>query len=91
MNQASAPASVTGAANQYKSIGLEVQNLRVEYGDCVAVADTSFAVQAGDSFGIVGESGSGKSTVLRAICGLAASNGRVQLLWPLASTLPAPA
>ena len=90
MNQASAAARVTGAANQYKSIGLEVQNLRVEYGDFVAVADTSFAVQAGDSFGIVGESGSGKSTVLRAICGLAASTGRVQLLGPLAPTLPAP-
>ena len=90
MNQSSAPASVAGTASQDKSVGLEVQNLRVEYGDFVAVADTSFAVQAGDSFGIVGESGSGKSTVLRAICGLAASTGRVQLLGPLASTLPSP-
>ena len=35
------------------------------------MADTSLAVDAGESFGIVGESGSGKSTVLRALCGLA--------------------
>ena len=63
-----------------QSIGLEVQGLRVTYGDFVAVADTSFKVEPGASFGIVGESGSGKSTVLRAICGLAPVNaGTVKL------------
>jgi peptide/nickel transport system ATP-binding protein len=63
------------------SIGLEVQGLRVTYGDFVAVADTSFRVEPGASFGIVGESGSGKSTVLRAICGLAPlSAGHVKLV-----------
>jgi peptide/nickel transport system ATP-binding protein len=62
-------------------LGLEVQGLRVVYGDFVAVADTSFRVEPGASFGIVGESGSGKSTVLRAICGLAPlSAGSVQLV-----------
>jgi peptide/nickel transport system ATP-binding protein len=55
----------------HASVGLEVSRLRVEYDGFVAVADTSFVVQPGESFGIVGESGSGKSTVLRAICGLA--------------------
>lgn len=63
-----------------KTVGLKVQNLRVQYGDFVAVADTSFVVQPGESFGIVGESGSGKSTVLRAICGLAPKSGEVKLL-----------
>jgi peptide/nickel transport system ATP-binding protein len=53
------------------AIGIQVSGLRVEYGGFVAVADCSFHVQSGESFGIVGESGSGKSTVLRAICGLA--------------------
>jgi peptide/nickel transport system ATP-binding protein len=52
-------------------LGLELQHLRVVYDGFVAVADTSFYVAPGESFGIVGESGSGKSTVLRAICGLA--------------------
>lgn len=35
----------------------------------VACADVSFAVQAGEIFGIVGESGSGKTTVLRCLYG----------------------
>ena len=71
------------------SVGLEVKNLRVSFDDFVAVADTSFTVQAGESFGIVGESGSGKSTVLRAICGLAKrETGTVQLLGPAPQPLP---
>ena len=71
------------------SIGLQVDQLRVVFGGFVAVADTSFAVQPGESFGIVGESGSGKSTVLRAICGLVPSAaGTVQLLG--ADALPQP-
>ena len=63
------------------SLGLEVSGLRVSFDGFVAVADTSFRVAPGESFGIVGESGSGKSTVLRAICGLAAKeSGTVQLI-----------
>ena len=62
-------------------VGIEVQQLRVVYDGFIAVADTSFRVEAGESFGIVGESGSGKSTVLRAICGLAPKqSGTVQLV-----------
>jgi peptide/nickel transport system ATP-binding protein len=64
----------------HASIGIDIAHLRVVYDQFVAVADTSFMVQAGESFGIVGESGSGKSTVLRAICGLAPMQaGSVQL------------
>ena len=63
------------------ALGLQVDNLRVVYDGFVAVADTSFLVEPGESFGIVGESGSGKSTVLRAICGLAPRTaGKVSLL-----------
>jgi peptide/nickel transport system ATP-binding protein len=72
------------------NVGLEVRNLRVTFGDFVAVADTSFQVRPGESFGIVGESGSGKSTVLRAICGLAPKSGTVQLLGDGSQTLPMP-
>lgn len=72
------------------NVGLEVRNLRVTFGNFVAVADTSFQVRPGESFGIVGESGSGKSTVLRAICGLAPKSGTVQLLGDGAQTLPTP-
>lgn len=62
------------------SVGLVVNQLRVVYDGFVAVADSSFTVEPGESFGIVGESGSGKSTVLRAICGLAPlANGIISL------------
>jgi peptide/nickel transport system ATP-binding protein len=58
------------------------------------LADTSFRVEPGASFGIVGESGSGKSTVLRAICGLAPlSAGSVKLVADTESSadaLPSP-
>jgi peptide/nickel transport system ATP-binding protein len=49
---------------------IEVENLRVRFGETEAVKGVSFSVPEGSSFGIVGESGSGKSTVLRALSGL---------------------
>ena len=65
------------------ALGLDVDRLRVSFDGFVAVADTSFHVSPGESFGIVGESGSGKSTVLRAICGLAPrESGSVNLVGP---------
>ena len=75
-----------------RPVGLAVQGLRVTYDGFVAVADTSFQVEPGGSFGLVGESGSGKSTVLRAICGLAPlAAGSVQLLGEVAGAGAAPA
>ncbi len=81
---------MSAVTSTVKTVGLEVQSLRVAFGDFVAVADTSFRVQPGESFGIVGESGSGKSTVLRAICGLAPKMGNVKLLGDGRETLPLP-
>ena len=49
---------------------IEVEDLRVRFGQIEAVRGVSFTVATGGSFGIVGESGSGKSTVLRALSGL---------------------
>ena len=49
---------------------LTVDNLSVRFGSTTVVDDVSFAVAAGESFGLVGESGSGKSTILRTIMGL---------------------
>jgi peptide/nickel transport system ATP-binding protein len=73
------------------ALGLDVSQLRVSFDGFVAVADTSFRVAPGESFGIVGESGSGKSTVLRAICGLAPKeSGTVKLLGNGSDIQPAP-
>jgi peptide/nickel transport system ATP-binding protein len=49
---------------------IAVQDLDVRFGAVHAVRGVSFAIAAGESFGLVGESGSGKSTVLRALAGL---------------------
>jgi oligopeptide/dipeptide ABC transporter ATP-binding protein len=63
---------------------IAAENLRVSFtgrrrGDIIRAVDgVSFAVEAGQSFGIIGESGSGKSTLGRALVCLAApSGGRV--------------
>jgi peptide/nickel transport system ATP-binding protein len=52
---------------------LEVHDLTVTFSGNIAVQNTGFSVQSGESFGLVGESGSGKSTILRTIMGLNAN------------------
>lgn len=49
---------------------LEVNGLRKEFGDLVAVDGVSFTVRQAKSLAIVGESGSGKTTIARMIVGL---------------------
>ncbi len=57
---------------------LDIQHLNVDFSGKLAVRDTSFTVQPGESFGLVGESGSGKSTILRTVMGLNANwNGSI--------------
>ncbi len=58
---------------------LEVNNLRIDYGDNApaVVNDLSFSIAAGDSLGIVGESGSGKTQTALAITGLLPAHARV--------------
>ena len=59
---------------------VEVRDLHVRYGAFEAVKGVSFAVGAGEIFGIVGESGSGKSTIAKVLMGLErASSGEVVL------------
>ena len=49
---------------------IEVEGLRKEYGDFVAVEGSSFAVDPGEVFGVVGPNGAGKTTTLKMLAGL---------------------
>lgn len=54
---------------------VEVNGLRVCYGDYEAVKGVSFSLGEREILGIVGESGSGKSTIAKTLIGLEKSSG----------------
>lgn len=56
--------------NSGKQPSLEVQNLRVQYGDFVAVNDVSFSIFPGEIFGLLGPNGAGKTSTISACEGL---------------------
>jgi ABC-type glutathione transport system ATPase component len=56
---------------------LEISDLRVVYGERVAVRDVSVTLGRGEALGLVGSSGSGKSTLVAATLGLLPAGGRV--------------
>jgi len=59
---------------------LQVEGLRVEYGEVVALRDVDLTVAAGEVLALLGPSGSGKSTLLHAVAGfLTPSEGRILL------------
>ena len=49
---------------------VSVENLRVRYGDTVAVDDVSLSIRRGEIFGILGPNGAGKTTTVECIGGL---------------------
>ena len=49
---------------------IEAVGLRKEYGDVVAVADSTFSVAPGEIFGLIGPNGAGKTTTLKLLAGL---------------------
>jgi ABC-2 type transport system ATP-binding protein len=60
---------------------IEVSHLHKRYGDRVAVHDVSFAVEAGEIFGIAGPNGAGKTTTVECVEGLrTADGGHVRVL-----------
>ena len=46
---------------------IEIKDLRVDYGDFVAVNDISLSVPYGEVFGLVGPNGAGKTTLLKTL------------------------
>ena len=51
-------------------VNLEIENLKVSYGDFVAVSDASLHVNEGECFGLVGVNGAGKTSLIKSILGL---------------------
>ena len=59
---------------------IEIRDLRVDYGDFVAVSDISLNVPFGEVYGLVGPNGAGKSTTMKILsCFIAPSAGKVTI------------
>ena len=60
---------------------INVQQLRKQYGDAIAVDDVTFAAESGRIFGLLGPNGAGKSTTIGCISGLLKpTSGRITVL-----------
>ncbi len=61
-------------------MSIVVEDFTKTYGDMVAVAGLSFAVEPGEVLGLAGPNGAGKTTTLRALAGIhAPSRGRIAI------------
>jgi manganese/iron transport system ATP-binding protein len=58
---------------------LRLTDVGVRYGERVALAGVSFAMQPGELVALIGPNGAGKSTLLKAIVGLVPHSGRVSV------------
>ncbi|MCG8639988.1 MAG: ATP-binding cassette domain-containing protein, partial [Desulfobacterales bacterium] len=56
---------------------IEAQSVSVRYGSIEALSQVSFTINAGDYVGIVGPNGSGKTSLIKALLGLTAFEGKI--------------
>ena len=54
---------------------IDVEHVRKQYGEKVAVEDVSFTVEEGEIFGILGRNGAGKTTTVECVVGLRRPDG----------------
>ncbi len=60
---------------------IQVEDLRKQFDDLVAVGGVSFEARPGEIFGLLGPNGAGKSTTINCICGLLTpTSGRVRVM-----------
>jgi ABC-2 type transport system ATP-binding protein len=60
---------------------IDVQSLRKQYGDFVAVDDLSFVAETGQVFGLLGPNGAGKTTTIACVSGLLTpTSGRISVM-----------
>jgi ABC-2 type transport system ATP-binding protein len=60
---------------------IDVQSLRKQYGDFVAVDDVSFTARPGQVFGLLGPNGAGKTTTIACVSGLLVpTSGRIAVM-----------
>jgi ABC-2 type transport system ATP-binding protein len=59
---------------------IEIEDLRKEYDDLVAVDRVSLTIPPGEIYGLIGPNGAGKTTTMRIVCGLLEpTEGRVRV------------
>lgn len=54
---------------------IEVQNIRKQYGDVVALENVSLSIQRGELFGLIGPDGAGKTSLMRILMSLLLPTG----------------
>ena len=60
---------------------IQFEDVTKKYGATVALDRISFAVEAGEMFGVIGPDGAGKTTAIRSACGLIGlDGGRIEVL-----------
>jgi ABC-2 type transport system ATP-binding protein len=68
------------AARVAVTVLMQVEQLAKRYGEQLALADVSFAANAGEVLGLIGPNGAGKTTLLQAIAGIVAADDG-QIFW----------
>src|SRR5882757_8338653 len=62
-------------ASSEKGFGVEIENLRVHYGDMVAIDDLSCRLDGGKIYGLLGRNGAGKTTLLAVLSAFRLGSG----------------